>query len=240
MPDHSWTGYIPKDTTTKKVTRYASTTTTTELQQIPMPGHHSEVFSIHGSDSAIATIHSPFLAQVQPTDDGHVPTTTQMAISLHTTMRLLDVEAQEPRSWVIGAEKVSCDHVCLNAGGCVEGGWPRNENEFLNIVNGLGYSCFDLQAGGGKYDPSTQQGNCGWSWNGGEGKGVLASATRCAAEAPAFTRRFCPCRSVPKSGQASSGRKVEDHPDLVIEKFSMRQRSLQESLHDQSKPPIFT
>lgn len=95
---------------------------------------------------------------------------------------------------MLGSEKASCDQVCKEAGGCVEGGWPDDKDAFMEIVGGLGSDCKDIKEGGGAYDPSSQQGHCGWRSSNSSAK---ESATRCAAEAPAHTRRLCPCRAAP-------------------------------------------
>mmetsp|Transcript_110037 Transcript_110037/g.311374 ORF Transcript_110037/g.311374 Transcript_110037/m.311374 type:complete len:721 (-) Transcript_110037:49-2211(-) len=156
-----------------------------------------------------------------------VATTTEIIqVAVHTTMKSLYKRAT-PGAWVLGPEKSSCDAVCADAGGCAEGGWPTDEGEFMQIANSLGYACFDLQEGGGKYNPSSQQGNCGWSW---DGHNSIFSAgdttTRCAAQAPAFTRRFCPCKS------ASTG-------SLFAMSFQERRLLRQRAGAGQSPPTVF-
>jgi len=163
------------------------------------------------SSSDVVELHKPSLGSVSGTVPPISGTTPGAAITLmHTTMAQgPHPRLQSPGAWVLGEEKLSCDTVCAEAGGCVEGGWPTSEAAFQRIVSGLGYACFDMQSGGGKYDPSTQQGNCGWSWNGGQ-RQIWSHdfmATRCGARAPAFTRRFCPCRLIPPGQMHFSARR---------------------------------
>lgn len=142
-------------------------------------------------------------------------TTPAWSLNLHTTMEV----PKHVVTWVLGPEKTSCEDACRASGGCLEDAWPVNAEEFLQITRVLGYACYDLQEGGGKYDPSTQQGNCGWSWKGGRellSNGEELLLTRCSASAPAFTRRFCPCRS--RHGPDPPPKPVVPEPPVVMEK----------------------
>mmetsp|Transcript_3717 Transcript_3717/g.5747 ORF Transcript_3717/g.5747 Transcript_3717/m.5747 type:complete len:111 (+) Transcript_3717:1-333(+) len=110
----------------------------------------------------------------------------------------------------------------------------------MRIARNLGYACFDLADGGGKYDPSTQQGNCGWNWNG--GRELLSSndglTSRCTAPAPAYTRRFCPCRS---KLDASHRRALPQEPEVETEKFPRGSWTFEEGRVSQSpSQDIFT
>lgn len=162
------------------------------------------VANIHGS---IADMHAATTPSL---------TTTWIAISVHTTMKIL-YDSEQPGSWVLGRQKASCDAVCRGAGGCVEHSWPTTQAEFLGIASDLGYSCFDLQSGGGMYDPSTQQGNCGWSWHADHEE---HRTQRCAAVPPAFTRRFCPCHL-----KLERGAKPNQRPDIVLQKRRLQEGS---------------
>jgi len=127
-------------------------------------------------------------------DEGFVPPEVRARLS-HSGRRVGEPDVDvSPGAWMLGSEKASCDQVCKEAGGCVEGGWPDDKDAFMEIVVGLGSDCEDLQESGGAYDPSSQRGHCGWR---SPTSSANESATRCAAEAPDFTRRFCPCRAAP-------------------------------------------
>jgi len=160
----------PTTTATNTTTHRPSTTTTTPTR-------------------SRATPHSPKKSGTAEADDPHEKRHSRSGRSDGEH----DVDVP-PGAWMLGPEKASCDQVCKEAGGCVEGGWPADADAFMEIVGGLGADCEDLQEGRGAYDPSSRPGRCGWRASGSSAKG---NATRCAARAPAHARRFCPCRAAP-------------------------------------------
>lgn len=127
-----------------------------------------------------------------------------------------------PGAWILGPEEASCDAVCEEAGGCVEGGWPKDKDAFMEIVSGLGSNCEDLQEGGGDYDPSSQQGHCGWR---SPGRSARTNTTRCAATAPTYTRRFCPCRAAPLGLE-----------ELALEEVKMKRRLKKSQAAEDPRP----
>lgn len=98
-----------------------------------------------------------------------------------------------PGAWILGRPQASCDDVCEEAGGCVEGGWPEDRDAFMEIVSGLGSDCLELEDGGSDFDPSAHRGHCGWR----SPIRTTKDVSRCAARPPDTTRRFCPCRGAP-------------------------------------------
>lgn len=83
----------------------------------------------------------------------------------------------------------SCDVTCSARGGCDETAWPKSEQEFEAVAEEAGHVCVGTQAGGAKYDPSTDGRYCGWDGpdeaNSGE--------ARCSTAGDSGTYRFCPC-----------------------------------------------
>merc|ERR1712187_453599 len=93
-------------------------------------------------------------------------------------------------TWVKSSGGASCDTVCAARSGCAQDAWPTSEEEFKAVAREAGQECETVQAGGAKYDPSTDGHHCGW-----EGPDGEDGDSRCAASGDSGTYRFCPCNS---------------------------------------------
>mmetsp|Transcript_58912 Transcript_58912/g.140330 ORF Transcript_58912/g.140330 Transcript_58912/m.140330 type:complete len:117 (-) Transcript_58912:101-451(-) len=94
-------------------------------------------------------------------------------------------------TWVKSAAGQNCDTTCASRSGCSEGDWPMSEEQFQEVASLAGQSCETTQAGGAKYDPSTDGHHCGWSGP----DHMDGTESRCGATGDSGTYRFCPCNS---------------------------------------------
>lgn len=90
-------------------------------------------------------------------------------------------------TWVKGAAGQNCDTTCASRSGCSEDDWPSSEEQFKEVAAQAGQSCETTQAGGAKYDPSTDGHHCGWA-----GPDHNEGESRCGASGDSGTYRFCP------------------------------------------------
>merc|ERR1712217_1019221 len=102
------------------------------------------------------------------------------------------VSAQHAASvtWIKGSGGASCETVCAARDGCDNSAWPTTEEEFTQVAGEAGQVCESTQAGGARYDPSTDGHHCGW-----EGSDSDEEGDRCAATGDSGTYRFCPCNA---------------------------------------------
>jgi len=85
----------------------------------------------------------------------------------------------------------SCKEACRKVNlHCTEAAWPDSEHELQEIAKEVGYECEEVQSGNSEYDPSAADMHCGWQ---GYVPRSRAGFSRCAAEPPSFSLRFCPC-----------------------------------------------
>jgi len=110
---------------------------------------------------------------------------------LHVASWLLSMKLAHAVHWTKGSDGLSCTSICADLGGCAEF-WPRSESEFVLFMRQakLDGNCLTYDAGGARYDPSSDGLDCGWMAD-------MPREKRCDIKAPNGVYRLCPCGTAP-------------------------------------------
>lgn len=110
--------------------------------------------------------------------------------------------------WLKAQPGQTCSDAC--ATGCHEEAKyrPKRVADFNHILEALGAKCGNITSAGMEYDPSSDDGRCGFT------QGPRPASGFCQARPPPTAARFCPCRG------ASIGGSLKVHFDLACPQSS--------------------